>query len=276
MSVHFSEGLAKHGPELGVKSGPSWITEAHDDLMSRNSAYQAVMGERTTVLSPAQATADNATREFLKAATKSFRVDLGERWNQSWAETGMLGSTAIPSKQTEREALLNTLADYLTKHPQFENAKMSVTASRAKELYQAMILARTNLNTNKADQKTARQARDKAANVLRKRLRAVISDLDTALEPSSPLWKAFGLNEPVRRSKSDVAKAADKAAVKAEKNAQREAAKAKRAAEKAEEKAAEAAEKAMKARQTIQGLGTRAGADSAKAGVTESDVALEG
>jgi len=74
--------------------------------------------------------------------------------------------------------------------------------------------------TTKRGSGELRIALNKAVATLRKRLRAAIGDLGAVLENDSPLRNAFGLNEPVRSSKQDVAKASKKAAIKLRKGAE--------------------------------------------------------
>jgi len=210
---------------------------------------------------------------LIGAAVKLFRVKLGERWNQSWSEAGFVNnSTAIPTTQTRREALLKSLGAYLLSHPELESADLKVTAARATALFEAIGAAQKTLQDNKAKQGELRGARNKTVATLRKRLRAAIGDLGAVLESDSPMWNAFGLNEPIRPSKQDVAKAAEKIASKAHKAAERAAETAAKAARNAAEKAAQAEAKAKAAMSAIPTRGTAPA--SAESASSETGVAL--
>jgi len=273
MTIRFTDGLATHGPELGIERDPVLIKKALDAATVANTEYQAILGERTSVLTPALTTADSEGRVLIAAAVKLFRVKLGERWNQSWSEAGFVNnSTAIPKTQARREALLKSLGAYLLSHPELESADLKVTAARATALFEAIGTAQKNLQENKAQQGELRGARDKAVATLRKRLRAAIGDLGAVLENDSPLWNAFGLNEPVRPSKKDVAKATEKAAIKLRKAAERSAETASKLAQKAAEKAVDADAKAKAALSAIPARGAAPSATERDSSGT--DVAL--
>ena len=75
-----------------------------------------------------------------------------------------------------------------------------MTAAQAATLHTTVSDARTALDQKVTEAGQAKSARDTAEANLRKRLRGVITELDTLLGPDDPLWHAFGLNRPADES----------------------------------------------------------------------------
>ncbi|MBK8039076.1 MAG: hypothetical protein IPK22_18390 [Verrucomicrobiaceae bacterium] len=145
---------------------------------------------------------DEEVRQFLTQARTVLSHPLGKSWSAEWVLAGFTetGSTAVPNTQDERFASINTIAIYLTQHPQHEvpggGPMPEVTASRAQSLHMQLSDARTAVNDATNAQKAAKAARDDAGAVLRKRLIAFVDELTLLLGSDDPRWELFGLNIP--------------------------------------------------------------------------------
>jgi hypothetical protein len=102
----------------------------------------------------------------------------------------------VPGTQDERFNLLNSLNTYLTGMPAHESTDLGVTAALAAAQHTTVSDARTALDQKVTAAGQAKAARDAAEVNLRKRLRGVITELETLLAADDPLWHAFGLNRP--------------------------------------------------------------------------------
>lgn len=221
MTVRVIDGLESHAVELGIQQTPACLRDALDEAHCANQDFQSLSSNRRTLLLQAVQTADDEAKAFLDATKKILRHHLGERWNPSWLEAGFAqNTTQTPKTMPQREALLKTLAAYFTTHPEQENAGLEVTSARALRIHQAIGKAQRELKESDAKLGELHANRNEAMSILRKRLRGVITELNVGLESDSPMWKAFGLNEPalsqrMRKSKKigmDQAAAAEKGA----------------------------------------------------------------
>ena len=74
--------------------------------------------------------------------------------------------------------------------------KLSVTAARAKELYDGLKAAKLALESHDTLIGDKQQEQDEALVVLRERLRGVISELKQVLPDDDRRWRRFGFNLP--------------------------------------------------------------------------------
>lgn len=127
------------------------------------------------VASDAVTTADTDAKKFLKAAKKVLAHYLGDSWNAAWEATGFPNqSTGVPGKQKERMNLCASLKAYFTTNAAQESAQFGVTA--------AVTLKNQGLAS--------------AGKNLKKRVRGLITELETLLADDDPRWHEFGLSMP--------------------------------------------------------------------------------
>lgn len=148
-------------------------------------------------LTQTQTTADGNGRVFIGQTKNVLAATLGSQWSQVWEATGFPNqSLSVPTKQDERLSLLGSLQAYLTANPTLENAPLNVTAARGGLLFTALSDARNAVNANLADGAQKKSEREVAVVGLRVRLRGVIDELTSLLDPDDPRWYQFGLVPP--------------------------------------------------------------------------------
>ncbi len=160
--------------------------------------YKTALSGKTD-FSTAVTVADSNGKAFISSARRVLVTNLGERWSQSWTATGFPDlSTAVPSTQAKRQALLNSLDDYFTDNPGYEvsTPKLTVTAAKAGLLFTALSTARSAAGNGNTGAANLKKLRDAAEVNLRTRLTGAINELGQKLDDTDPLWLAFGLNEP--------------------------------------------------------------------------------
>jgi hypothetical protein len=222
--------VSQLNPHHPTPTGDSWaggaekqipVSKIQKDLdaaLARNREYDALRKKRSQVLQPAMAKADADGRQYIGRSKKVLAVQLGDDWNEFWAEAGYNEeSIRTPSSLGGREKLLKALAAYFTSRPAQESSDFNVTAALATKHHAAMASARTALESHAIRQKAARASRDKAVTTLRRRLRAALSEVDLLLERDSAIWASLGLTSPAekvrrRSSKKDPKSAAAPAA----------------------------------------------------------------
>jgi hypothetical protein len=137
----------------------------------------------------------------------------GPGFNPQWAAAGFSDrSTMVPEVFAQRMSLLDQLQLYFAAHPEHESGDMQATAAIVAATRQALLEARQAVTHAKVALRQAVVARDKALVQLRRRMRALIRELDIVMLPNDPRWKRFGLNmpagatmpEPVKQVKAEV------------------------------------------------------------------------
>jgi len=205
-----ADGAHAQGAAIGLKQNVEAAIRA--DLAAAKAAEQAYADAKTAkdTFSANLRVADSNGRSFIKAASAYFSQVISEDWSAAWATTGFPDqSTAIPGTQDARLTLLGSLNAYFTKNPAMEvnSPKLVLTAAAAQTLFTALSDARTAVNTGNTDAGTKRDARDAAVDDLKTRLRGLIAELGQLLDDNSPVWDAFGLNEPGADATPDVPEA---------------------------------------------------------------------
>ncbi len=157
----------------------------------------------TTAAAIAALTAkDKEVSQFLSAARTVLVTPLGKAWSPEWVLAGFTdqGSTAVPKSDDDRFTSINTIAIYLSQHPQYEvpagGPMQEVTYAKAQALHTQLSDARTAVNDAKRDQKAAKTARDAGYAALRRQLIAFVDELTLLLGPDDARWELFGLNVP--------------------------------------------------------------------------------
>ena len=193
------DGLHNHGVAVGVKQNTEAVLQAALTAFTVAQAAHLAAQSAKDAFGTAVAVADSNAKSFIKTGRRILIENLGEEYNQDWDATGFPNnSTAVPGSQEERQALLESLQNYLIANPALEvnTPKLIFTAAKAGALFTALKTARVAAadgNTS-AGQKMA--TRDAAELVLRARMSGLISELGQLLNDTDPLWLAFGLNEP--------------------------------------------------------------------------------
>ena len=201
-----ADGAKAKGAIIELKQNTE--TDIRADLAAAKTAEQIYGAAKTAkdTFSTNLRIADSNARSFIKAVSAYFSQTISENWSAAWAATGFPNqSTAVPTTQDARLTLLDSLNVYFTKNPTMEvsTPKLVLTAALAETLFTALSGARTAVNTGNTDAGTKRDLRDAAVEQLKNRLRGLIGELGQLLDDNSPIWDAFGLNEPgARRARS--------------------------------------------------------------------------
>lgn len=186
------DGAHAHEVAIGLKQNTEAVVRP---LLDTARATEAAYGTCQVLRKAANATlttADNAAKVFITNAKKRLSKFFGDSYSVEWGAVGWPNnSTAMPSTQDERFNLVNSLKLYLTATPAHESVDMDVTAAIATTIHTNLSNARTALDQKITESGQARDARDTAESNLRKRLRGMISELETLLGPEDPLWHAL-------------------------------------------------------------------------------------
>lgn len=179
----------KQNTEAAIRAGITGLDTA-----------EASVGNKKLAVSTANdvlQAADEAAKTVLMNCKLWLAKKLGNRWNASWEPTGFPGqSTAIPDSQDGRFTLLSDLKMYFADDATRESADMEATSALCLAAWTVFSDARQGVGNADSALTTAFGARTAAADLLRKRLRGLIGELDLLIGPDDPRWEAFGLNIP--------------------------------------------------------------------------------
>ena len=194
-----ADGAKDHGPTIELKQNTEAAIRA--DLAAARTAEKIYGNAKTAkdTFSTNLRLADSNARSFIKSCSAYFSETLSEDWSAAWTDTGFPNqSTAVPGTQDARYTLVGSLKTYFTDNPTMEvdTPKLVLTAAKANTLYTALTAARKAVNDGNTDAGTKRNLRDAAVDDLKTRLRGLIAELGQLLDDNSPVWDAFGLNEP--------------------------------------------------------------------------------
>lgn len=164
-------------------------------------AEQSYRGSVTTEgrASTALSLADAQDKACISSARKVLATYLGEKWSSKWTDTGFPHrSTAVPAKQSERLALLKSLAAYFADHAAWENPQpeVNVTAARATALANGLQSAITTFKSLQTQTLRLKKDRDAAETALRAYMSGLISELRESMPDDDPRWLEFGLGLP--------------------------------------------------------------------------------
>ncbi|MDB6026785.1 MAG: hypothetical protein JWM68_3008 [Verrucomicrobiales bacterium] len=198
-------GLEKRQAQLDIKQNTL-------DVMTlvRDRAVAAMIASDTAVATASELVgilnaADAELKDYLRDARCVLVHFLGSRWTQLWAATGFpKQSTAVPALSSSREVLAGALKKYFENNPQHQDPFLQVTAANADALKTRVGNARAAFAEATSDGRKKRIARDAAFAALRKRMRGLVTELQTVLEDDSAHWLAFGLNIPDSEATPDV------------------------------------------------------------------------
>lgn len=172
------------------------LTTAVNNLETGKTAYTAArLVENETVAE---------CRDYVLFGRDMLKPRLGREYTPAYEALGFFGTSKVPNTGLELQPILQSYKAYFTANPTHENAPLNITAARAQALYDELLAARTDVNTKSTELGILRGLRDAAATKLRKRIRAVIHELDFNLDPLDPRWNAFGFNKPGAKAIADV------------------------------------------------------------------------
>jgi hypothetical protein len=192
-----ADGCHNHEAAIGLKQNKE--ADVRLDLtaaIAAQGAYKTALGTKNT-LGTAVTVADSNAKSFISSARRVLVSYLGDGWSTAWEPTGFPNqSTAVPTTQSERQALAQSLKNYFTANPTQENAPLNVTAAKAGTVFTALSDARSAAADGNTDAGNKKNTRDTAVATLRSRLSGLMSELGQLLDDNNPLWLAFGLNLP--------------------------------------------------------------------------------
>lgn len=129
--------------------------------------------------------------------------EFGTRWTMAWLPLGFKtpGTIETPSDLNDKLEVLRSISTWLARNPDQEltnatNPNLSITHQRADELEQALANAISKIDEFETKVGQCQGVRDAAEEAFKKRIRAVINELDFLLDPMDPRWVSFGLNKP--------------------------------------------------------------------------------
>ena len=198
MAEDAADGLHQLEVIVGVKQNTEAAVRLDlGTLTTTKSAYDTLVAAGTT-LTTAMTVAKSNARGFCAGVRDRLKHFLGNQASVAWQPAGWTAeSIAIPATGERLLPLLGSIKSYFTANPtQEDTSALNLTAAQAGVLFKALSDARSAVNTHDQTEGDAKNARDAAADQLRNRLRALVSELALLLDPLSPAWRTFGLNAP--------------------------------------------------------------------------------
>ncbi len=193
------DGLHNHGVAVGVvQNTETAVRNKLNALIAAQGTYNAALSAKSP-LGTAVTVADSNAKAFIGRARRIFIESFGDGYSQDWDATGFPdNSTAVPNTQEKRQALMQSLKNYLSSNPAFEvnTPKIVFTAAKADTLFTALATARVAAADGNTFAGQKKALRDAAEIALRTRMSGLIAELGQLLDDTDPLWLAFGLNEP--------------------------------------------------------------------------------
>ncbi len=136
------------------------------------------------------------SRSFLTLGRDNFKPALGSEYNQSWDNTGLVGSLTIPRAYDEVTPVLLAFKNFLTSNPAMEVESKDITADKADELFTQLTAAVNAISQQEVIVGQLMEVRDEKSKQLSKRLSDLIQELHMRLDGLDQRWKAFGFNMP--------------------------------------------------------------------------------
>jgi hypothetical protein len=199
LAEDMADGCHNHQTAIGLKQNLEVDVRADlDAAVLAQGIYKTALSAKTG-FSTAVTVADSNGKAFIGSARRVLVANYGEGWSQPWMATGFPDlSTAVPSTQAKRQALLLSLKNFFAANPSMEvnTPKIIVTSALAGTLFTALSTARVAAADGNTDAGTKKKLRDAAEQTLRDRMTGLINELGQLLDDTDPLWLAFGLNEP--------------------------------------------------------------------------------
>jgi hypothetical protein len=196
-----ADGCHTHEATIDILQNTEAAMRAAITALSNAETQAGVKKNAVSLAYDAMQTADAAGLATLTGCKLNLAQKLGQRWSAAWGPTGFPGqSTAVPDTQELRFTLLDKLKNYFTLVPAHENAGMGATAALCLAAWTTLSDARQAVSDAESAQTAAFLTRSATADSLRKRVRGLISELETLIAADDPRWESFGLNIPANPS----------------------------------------------------------------------------
>lgn len=271
LSPRIINGIKSHWKSLGLQESLGTLADAANAAFCKLDAeFNESWAKYVQSLKPALDEADRHATESINNAKKVLRVKVSESWTPPWGEAGLPSNTTqTPSTMHARQILLESMAAFFAKHPEWESKTLGVTVALFQQRAAALKSALTAVDHHDSAHKQIVQERERAAARLRRRLRLIVNDVNEVLADDDPRWPAFGLDSPAaeRATKPGREK-------KARDKAQSRATKRQEVARRKVEQARARAEKARIRAEKLQAKADKAKAD-AQASAAQTTSALE-
>jgi hypothetical protein len=208
MAEDMADGLHQHEAAVAVKQNTETVVRAAiAALRTTQGELGAAQGAKSTLSTNLRIADSNATA-FLRAARKVLTEKISPDWTQAWEPTGFPdNSTAVPDNQEARMDLCSSLQNYFTNTPAHEVAPLDVTAAIAGQRFTALSDARHAMDDGLSVCGQKKNVKNAALVALKRRMRGLITELETLLEDDDPRWRAFGLNAPADPDTPDIPEA---------------------------------------------------------------------
>lgn len=197
LAEDMADGAHQHEAAIGIQQNTeARVRAALAAARATELDFSTTMAGKLAATTALQ-TADSNGKAFIGNARRRLAKFFGDSYHAQWGLAGWPNnSLAMPSRQDDRMNLLASLKDYFTANPAHASAEMEVTAAIANTRFQALSDARANSAQCLTLVGQKKQLLDAAVVNLRKRLRGLITELETLLEDDDPRWHAFGLSMP--------------------------------------------------------------------------------
>lgn len=197
LAEDLADGCHTHEVAMGIKQNTEAVIRAaiasFDDMKFARGQAETLVGTRNS----AHQAADEAGTTVLKNCRLRLVKLFGGQYNSQWLTAGWPnGTTAIPTTQGARFALLSSLKTYFTAVPASESVDMEATAAICNAAHGAISNARTAVNNAETALDAAKDNEEAAVLTLRRRVRGLIEELGTILADDDSRYRDFGLNVP--------------------------------------------------------------------------------
>lgn len=197
LADRMADGCHAHEATIGILQNTEAAMRAAITALSNAETQAGVKKNAVSAAYDALQAADTAGEATLTGCKLTLAQKLGQRWGAAWEPTGFPNqSTAVPDTQDKRFTLLDALKNYFTLVPTHENAGMGATATLCGTAWTALSDARQAVSNAESEQTTAFATRTAAVDALRRRVRGLVTELETLIADDDPRWEAFGLNVP--------------------------------------------------------------------------------
>lgn len=187
--------------DIGSSVPVTMVTDAEmqaalDPFIAANTAFNTARSERQTA-SDAYQTATGNIYKWLLAARLALIPKLGRRWSPLWAQAGFIShTTRIPTKITDRTALIVALKTFFTVNPTYQSPNTDVTPTKAGALIATATTTQAALTEKEMVLAGADIAWTAAYEPLVELCMTLIKNLEGKLGPLDPRWLGFGLQMP--------------------------------------------------------------------------------
>jgi hypothetical protein len=197
LADRMADGCHTHEVSMGIKQNTEAVLVAATTALDTAETQVGMKKLGVDEAYAALEVADEAGSTTLTNCKLRLAQKLGQRWSAAWEPTGFPNqSTGVPKTQDERFTLLKDLKNYFAEVPANESAEMGATAAICNAAWTALSTARQGVADAEYAQTMAFEARTTAGDALRKRVRGLITELETLISDEDPRWEAFGLNIP--------------------------------------------------------------------------------